>query len=87
MPNFEAFEEKIGQLIHPSHSSKEMARQIVVAALETEFGRTFTLSPSFAKMVDTLADVIVTNPDLRRQALSVASYYNKKNREHQTSRI
>lgn len=87
MPNFEAFEEKIGLLIQPNHSSKEMARQIVIAALETEFGKTFTMSPSFAKMVDTLADVIVTNPDLRRQALSVSSYYIKKKRDHKTSRV
>ena len=87
MPNFEAFEEKIKLLIQPSHSSKELARQIVIAALETEFGKTFTISPSFVKMVDTLAEVIVTNPDLRRQALSVSSYYIKKNRDHKTNRV
>lgn len=86
MPNLEAFEEKIGTFIHPSLSAKEMATQIVTAALEAEFGRSFTLSRGFDKMVNTLAEVVVTNPDLRRQALAVASFYIKKNRDHQKDR-
>jgi hypothetical protein len=83
MPNLEAFEEKINSNIHPSLSAKEVAERIVVAALEAEYGRSFTLTRGFAKMVDALAEVIVTNPELRRQALSVASAYIKKNRDHQ----
>jgi hypothetical protein len=86
MANLEAFEEKISSAVHPAHSPKETARQMVIAALETEFGRAFTISPSFAKMVDALAEVLVTNPDLRRQVLSVASFYIKKNRDYQKSR-
>jgi len=82
MPNLEAFEEKLSN-INPSLSAKEMAERIVIAALEAEFGKSFTLSRGFAKMVDALAEVLVTNPDLRRQALSVASVYIKKNRDHQ----
>ena len=86
MRSVEAFEEKIAAVVSPIHSSKETARHIVIAALETEFGKTFTMSPNFAKMVNTLADVIVTNPELRNQALAVASYFIKKNRDHQTNR-
>lgn len=85
MPGFELFEEKISKNVHSNLSAKEMAERIVIAALETEFGRSFTLSPNFAKMVDALAEVIVTNPDLRRQALAVASTCIKKNRDHQAS--
>ncbi len=85
MANFERFEEKLDQQIHPSLSSKELAEKIVIAALEAEYGRSFTLNRGFAKMVDALAEVLVTNPELRRQALSVASRCGIKNREHQKS--
>lgn len=83
MPNLEAFEEKISSSVHPSQTAKEIARQIVIAALETEYGKAFTFNPNFAKMVDTLADMIVTNPDLRRQTLSIVSAFSK--RDHQKS--
>jgi hypothetical protein len=86
MPNLEAFEEKISNSMHPSLSAKEMAEHFVIAALEAEFGKAFTLSPGFAKMVSTLAEMIVTNPDLRRQTLSVASMLIKKNRVNQKNR-
>lgn len=86
MPNLEAFEEKISTAIHPSLSAKEMAEKFVIAALEAEFGKTFTLTPGFDKMVNTLAEIIVTNPDLRRQTLSIASIYIQKNRDHQKNR-
>lgn len=81
MPNLASFEERLENLIDPNLSAKELAERIVLAALESEFGRNFTLSPGFAKMVNTLADSIVTNPDLRRQALSIASAYIKRNRD------
>jgi len=80
MPNLGTFEEKLSGAIGPNLSAKELAERIVTAALETEYGKTFTLTPGFAKMVNTLADSIVTNPDLRRQALSVASAYINKSR-------
>lgn len=83
MPNLEAFEEKIANNLQPSLSAKEMAERIVIAALETEYGRSFTMTRGFAKMVSALAEVVVTNPELRRQALHVASAYIKKNRDHQ----
>lgn len=81
MPNLEAFKEKIEGSVHSGLSAKEMAERFVVAALEAEYGKTFTLSPNFAKMVSTLAEMIVTNPELRRQALATASMYIRKNRE------
>lgn len=87
MPNLEAFEERISVVIHPSLSAKEMAEHFVIAALEAEYGKTFTLSPGFAKMVDTLAEMIVTHPELRRQTLAVASLLIKKNRVNQKNRI
>ncbi len=80
MPNLDSFQEKLENLVDPNLSAKELAERIVTAALESEYGKTFTLNPGFAKMVNTLADSIVTNPDLRRQALAVASVYIKKSR-------
>jgi len=61
--------------IQPHHSARELVERIVKTALEVEYGVAFTLNPGFAKMVSKVADSIVTNPDLRRQALSVASTY------------
>ena len=81
MPNLDSFEEKLENLVDPNLSAKELAERIVTAALESEYGKTFTLTPGFAKMVNALADSIVTNPELRRQALAIASIYIKKNRD------
>lgn len=80
MPNLVNFEEKLEKALDPNLTAKELAERIVTAALESEFGKSFTMSRGFAKMVNTLADSIVTNPELRRQALAVASAYIKKNR-------
>ena len=87
MPNLTAFEQQVTTVMHPSLSAKEMAEHFIVAALEAEYGKAFTLSPGFAKMVNTLAEMMVTNPDLRRQTLSVASLLIKKNRDNQKNRI
>lgn len=78
MPNIENFKDKLEQTLQANLTAKELAGRIVLAALESEYGRGFTLSPGFAKMVDTLADSIVANPELRRQALAVASSCIKK---------
>jgi hypothetical protein len=78
MPNYELFEAKLTGNLSAGLSAKEMAERFVVAALEAEFGRNFTTSPGFAKMVNTLAEAIVTNPELRRQTLAMASLYIKK---------
>ncbi len=85
MASLELFEEKLNKDLHPSLSSKEMAEKIVIAALEAEYGKSFTLNRGFAKMVNALAEVLVTNPELRRQALHIASLAIKKNRDHQKS--
>lgn len=82
MPNLEAFAEKISTIISPGLSAKETAERIIYAALEVEFGRNFTQSPGFAKIVSRLAEVIVTNPELRRQALSLARTYSSKKSDH-----
>lgn len=83
MPNLELFEEKLNGNLTLSLSAKEMAERIVIAVLEAEYGKSFTMSRGFAKMVNTLAEALVTNPDLRQQALSVASLCIKKSRDHQ----
>lgn len=85
MPNLEMFEEKISGSMTATLSAKQIAERTVIAALEAEYGRAFTLSPNFAKMVDALAEIIVTNPDLRRQTLAIASSFIKKNRDSQKS--
>ena len=85
MPNVTLFEEKLVRGIRPEYNANELAQCIVSAALETEYGRTFTLSPGFAKMAHTLAHSIVTNPELRRQALMILSFYLKQNGENQKS--
>lgn len=87
MPNLDLFEEKISAFANPQLSARETAEKIVIAVLEAEYGRAFTLSPGFAKMVNALAEVIVTNPDLRRQALAIASSYIKKKRDNSQKNI
>jgi len=86
MPNLKAFEENISCSLKAGLSAKEMAERFVIAALETEYGKAFTMSPGFAKMSNTLAEMIVTNPDLRRQTLAMASLYIKKTRDNQKNR-
>lgn len=86
MPNLEAFEEKILTGMDPTLTARQIAERMVIAALEAEYGKTFTLSRNFAKMVDALSEILVTNPELRRQTLAVASTYIRKSREHQKNR-
>jgi hypothetical protein len=75
---------KLGKLMNPALSAKELVENIVRSALETEYGAIFTLNSGFDKMVSAVADTIITNPDLRRQALAIASFYiSKKNSENQ----
>ena len=67
------FASKINEVIHPHHTAKEMVEKLVRSALEVEYGASFTASKGFGDMVSKIADVIITNPELRRQALSIAS--------------
>ncbi len=66
---------RLEETLEPTLSAKELIEKIIRATLEVEFGHTFTLSKGFASMVGTIADSIITNPELRRQALRVASTY------------
>jgi hypothetical protein len=75
------FHSRIMEHVSPSNTAKELVEKIVKSALEVEYGSQFTLSPGFAKMVSKIADVVVTNPELRRQALQVASTVMDKKRE------
>jgi len=69
------FAARLQELISPGLSAKELIEIIVRAALEAEFGPSFTHSRGFDKMVSTIADSIVANPELRRQSLAIASEY------------
>ena len=75
------FHSRMLEQIDPGNTAKEHVEKIVRSALEVEYGHSFTLSSGFAKMVSKIADVVVSNPDLRRQALSVASVYIDKKME------
>jgi len=82
------FHSRMLEQIDPAHSAKELVEKIVKSALEVEYGAAFTLSSGFSKMVSKIADVVVANPELRRQALSVASIYiDKKMEETRIRRI
>lgn|GEM_PF-5409584 len=67
----ERYIERLSDLITPNLPAKNLIVLMIKAALEVEFGPTFTLNKGFDKMVNKLADSIMTNPDLRRQALAV----------------
>ena len=67
------FREKLEEVLSPNLPAKELVIMMVRAALETEFGKTFTLMAGFDKMVIKISDSIMTDPALRRQALSVVS--------------
>jgi hypothetical protein len=78
----EIFHSRMVERIDPSNTAKELVEGIVRSALEVEYGSGFALSSGFGKMVSKIADVVVSNPELRRQALSVAgSYIDKKMEE------
>jgi len=75
----DVFHTRMLEQIDPGHSAKELIERIVRSALEVEYGPSFTVNAGFAKMVSKIADAVITNPELRRQALAVAgTYINKK---------
>ena len=76
--NSARFFEKLSTVIMPNLPAKDLIAMIVRSALEVEFGASFTLNKNFDKMVDKIADLIMTNPDTRRQALSAASIFIEK---------
>jgi len=75
------FHSRMLEQIDPAHSAKELVEKIIKSALDVEYGASFALSPGFSKMVSKIADVVVANPELRRQALSIASIYIDKKME------
>jgi hypothetical protein len=77
----EIFHSRMLERIDPRSSAKELVEGIVKSALEVEYGSGFALSSGFGKMVSKIADVVVSNPELRRQALSVAGTYIDKKME------
>jgi hypothetical protein len=75
------FHERMLEHVNPGSSAKDLIERMVKSALEVEYGAQFTMNPGFAKMVSKIADSIVSNPELRRQSLSVASTYIEKKME------
>ena len=79
------FAHRLADLLEPNLTALETVERMVRAALEVEFGTAFTLSSGFAKMLKTIAQSITTNPELRRQALAIASLYLEKKKAKRTS--
>jgi len=69
--NIEKYRLRLSEQLSPNLPAKELILMLIRSALEVEFGPNFTLNKGFDKMVNKLADSVMTNPDLRRQALSV----------------
>ena len=67
------FRESLEKTLTANIPAKELVTIMVKTALETEFGKTFTLMRGFDKMLLKISDSIMTDPALRRQALSVVS--------------
>lgn len=81
------FNERMMETVNPGSSAKELLEKIVKSALEVEFGAEFTLNSGFAKMVSKIADSLITNPELRRQALTVAGTYINRKMELKKTKI
>lgn len=67
------FRDLLEQTIVPHLSARDLVTIIISGALEVEFGKSFTLNPGFDKMVKKIADSLMVDPNLRRQALQVVS--------------
>ncbi len=72
-PATERFTEKLESILVPNIPANELITIIVKTAVEVQLGKSFTLNPGFDKMVNKIVSVIMTDPLLRRQALSVVS--------------
>lgn len=72
-PATERFTEKLESILVPNIPANELITIIVKTAVEVQLGKSFTLNPGFDKMVSKIVSVIMTDPLLRRQALSVVS--------------
>lgn len=72
-PKINHFREKLSVLLEPNLPAKEITCLIVRAALEAEFGYSFTSNKNFGKMVEKIADSIMVNPLLRKQTLAAAT--------------
>ncbi len=61
------FKEALAETVNPYLPAKELVVQVVRTALNVQYGGAFTKSSFSARMVDTIASTIITNPELRRQ--------------------
>jgi len=67
------FAEKLRETLEPNLPARELITVIISVALETDLGKSFTLTKGFDKMVQKIADSVMVDPNLRRQALAVVS--------------
>ncbi len=72
--NINNFVEELSKVLKPTLPAKELVSTVVKIALEVNFGKNFTLTKGFDKMVEKISNGIIVDPILRRQVLSVASW-------------
>lgn len=72
--NTQLFRERLEKKIVPTMTAKDMAFSIVKTALEIEFGPSFTTFKGSDKMIRKIADSVMVNPQLRRQALTISTF-------------
>ena len=73
MEKYTQFRQKLTKAIDPYLPAKDLAACAVRVALEIEYGPAFAGGELSDKMIDTIANTIMTNPELRREMLSMVS--------------
>ncbi len=71
--NIDLFRERLEKYLMSTMPARDMVFFIVKSALEIELGPNFTLMNGSDKMIRKIADSVLVNPQLRRQALSIST--------------
>jgi len=86
MPDVEVFRTKLADNIHQQLTAEQLAEVIITAAMERQYGKAFTFTTGFAKMINTLAQSILTHPELRQQALTLVHTYLEQKNDYSKNR-
>ncbi|PIS29390.1 hypothetical protein COT42_05395 [Candidatus Saganbacteria bacterium CG08_land_8_20_14_0_20_45_16] len=86
MPDVEVFRTKLADNIHQQLTAEQLAEVIITAAMESQYGKAFTFTTGFAKMINTLAQSILTHPELRQQALTLVHTYLEQKNDYSKNR-